>query len=291
MIRIGFRFDDPARSSDHQLETAVLDTFAANDAPITLAVVPFESVGDAVHPLTTEHTEHLRRAAEQSQVEFALHGYSHISRSNEELDSEFSGVQREHQEQLLRAGRAQLALALNVPDTQISGLVPPWNTFDGTTMKVAAALGFRYLSAGWTAPRGTTPTLLPRTCHLSTARQAMTEAATWAHTKPMVIVVLHHYDFEEFGGDEATFNLATLDELLKFINQSGYPISTIRDLAATVRPGQLDYWVRLQRWRERQHWRIATRIPGRILPSVSAGGAALPALRFAASGYKKTLGA
>lgn len=222
-IDVAFRFDGPAVGSDHTLEIAILGSFARHHLPLTVSVAPFNRVQNALVPVTADNVPHLLQAHRSGDA--AQHGYTHEHQPIAEngVLSEFGGVEAAQQLVQMRAGLNQLR---NVFGNTISGFVPPFNAMDATTMAVAHTPGFAYISADQKLPAGhcDLPLLLPRTCTLRWLQQAVEEARLYLAMSPTVIMVIHHYDFLEFGLDRAVTGMAAFDLSPPDVNSYRAPI-------------------------------------------------------------------
>ena len=261
-INISFRFDDPAADSDHTLEMAILDSFARHCLPLTVAVVPFSRVQNALVPVTADNVPHLLQAHRSGDVEIAQHGYTHEPQpmSNGVL-SEFGGAEAEQQLAQMHAGLNQLR---SVFGNTISGFVPPFNAMDATTMAVAHTLGFSYISARRKLPPGycELPLLLPRTCFISRLKDAVEEARMRLAMSPTIIVVLHHYNFREFGQDRTVTDMVAFDQLLAWLAaQPDVAVRPLCDIAAGFSPDVLIRSSHRNRTLLHLHWRLQRMLP------------------------------
>lgn len=275
MIPIAFRFDDPSPVSDRVLETEILRCFERHRAPLTVAVIPFQRVSGELVALGSEQVSHIARLLRTGLVEVALHGYVHdeCSRTPHGDPSEFWGVPLPQQLHLLGVGRDRLAAVF---DSSPKGFVPPWNTFDENTIRAARAVGFDYISAARHLPRvaDADAVLVPISCNVSHVKRAVAEAERFAPLRPVIVAVLHHYDFKESGSQNFRMDLHLLDRMLEWLTtHPGLSVSTVSHLAGQIPPAG---WRRgATRWRIRNmmHWRIQQRIPGNCLLTGRIAGA------------------
>jgi peptidoglycan/xylan/chitin deacetylase (PgdA/CDA1 family) len=293
MIRLAFRFDDPSRSSDHALERAILACFRAASVPLTAAVIPFECGGDTPRELTAEAVPHLVEAQREGVLEIALHGYCHrcLARLPDGNSTEFAGIGAERQRAFLTEGKACLE---GVFGTRVNGFVPPWNSYDATTLDLLAELGFAYLSADWALVREDDLPLpvLPHTCNLAHLRGAVSEARQFASLDPVIVVILHHFDFAESGSSEASTDIQRTAELLSWVRGAPDLACTgLEALAARLQPAQCRRNLRLARWRKGLHWRLQRRIPHYSLLGGEAPGFTYGIARRAVLGLPPGAGA
>jgi len=211
MIRVCIRFDDPSLTSNHAIERQLIAELEQRGLSATFAVVPFHEGPQGRRALDRTTAAHLLEAQRKGVIEVAQHGYSHTL-SPYHLPgkpSEFVGRSLSVQEAMIRDGRQHLS---ELFETGIDGFVPPWNSGDEATMASLKTLGFRYSSSATPSFSGYHGPIcrLPRTCHLDTANRALEEARLFKYLAPIVVIVLHHYDFT----DEAGQGFASLRTLL-----------------------------------------------------------------------------
>jgi peptidoglycan/xylan/chitin deacetylase (PgdA/CDA1 family) len=224
MISICFRLDDASSRSDHKLEQKIFDVFARLNVPLCVAVIPF-AAGTAV---SRQNSPHLFEAASAGTIEIALHGNSHRQRGTDVRGrrTEFSGLPLAEQTRLIREGLQHLTSASGC---QIAGFVPPWNTYDASTMQSLAASGFEFLSVGFEAFRYLPlPIVIPLTCRLSATRAVVQKARRFEWLAPIIVVMFHSDDFMEYrhpprhGEESPTMNLKELEALLAWIKRNPY---------------------------------------------------------------------
>jgi predicted deacetylase len=263
MIRVALRFDDPSATSDHALEAAIFEKLECHGVPITVAAIPYRQRNGDYVALSADHAGHLRQAQRAGLVEIALHGYSHEERGGgaHTAPSEFSGVPALEQRRLIEAGRAVLQGAFGC---DITGFVPPFNTCDAMTVGALRDLGFAYLSASFDAPRDSKLAWLPRSCQMVDIQAAVVAARRDAWLGPVVIGVMHHYDFHESGSPEARIDLEGFAERLAWIvAQPDIAVLTLDGLArASGRRTHLSQLSGLQRVLP---WRLRQRLPAQHL--------------------------
>lgn len=261
-IRVAFRLDDPSSHSNHELERAIIARLREYRVPATFAVIPFSDQDGNIEKLTADQVPHLVEAHREGLLEIALHGYSHepIQRLPDNNHTEFVGRSLEKQTELLSEGRTCLEGIFS----RVSGFVPPWNSFDGETLTALSRLNFAYLSGGWDyRPTQIDDFLtLPHTCNLSHLREAIAEARELRQLSPTLIVIMHHYDFQESGSEEAQLDIAQLGELLAWISsQEDIELTTLDGLAGTSNAPSQARGVRYHWWREHRHWRLNRLLP------------------------------
>lgn len=262
MIRVALRFDDPSVATDHGSEVAIFDLLERYGIHATVAATPFHRQGEDYQALSADNAPHLVTAHRKGLIEIAQHGYSHEQRSSTKggEKSEFVGLAANEQARLIGEGRDLLTQMFGC---DITGFVPPWNTCDINTLKTARDLGFQYFSAGFDAPTVKKLTWLPRTCQIKHIVDAVEEARRYAWSRPLVIAIMHSYDFLGLGSSQANIDLTGLQERLAWlVAQQDLRIITLDTMARECRgcigPGRLDSlkgilpW-RLRRWLPEHH--------------------------------------
>lgn len=260
MIRLAFRLDDPSATSNQEIEARILESLARHGLCATFAAIPFRGTREAPLPMTRERARAMREAVAHGVLDVALHGYSHRDRNSGGHPSEFAGVPVARQLELIAAGKALLESVFEQP---IRGFVPPWNSFDGATLAVLEEMGFSYLSSnmGHAPMRPTRLRMLPLTCHLPEIKDAIAEARRFARLQPVIVVVMHHYDFP--GGDNPVFHRHDeFDSLLALVAAQGdVCVKTLSELAVELTPAASQCGFRHNRLRDRLPWRFRGWLP------------------------------
>ena len=267
MVRVAFRFDDPSPSSNHALERAVIEALGSWNCSATFAVIPFKRVNGELAGLTKEKVAHLVDAVDRGTAEVALHGFSHERRGSalHGKPSEFVGLTLTDQLDLIARGALRLK---EVFGDRISGFVPPWNSFDRATLDALEQLGFRYLSGGWEAPltyRGEVA-ILPRTCTLANLEAAVKEARSVSFLSPLIIAVMHHYDFSESGAEKAEIDVPRFDKLLRWLRQEpDLEMLPLGKMAAGLTARECRRALKRHRLGQALHWRLRACVPQQTL--------------------------
>lgn len=266
MIRVALRLDDPSQTSHHGVERGILAALEKAGLRATFAVIPFRESGGRVAPFDPAAAAHLIEARAAGVLEVALHGYTHTEHRSAGAGgpSEFLGVPGARQNDWIRRGRDALEALFEVG---IDGFVPPWNRLDATTVGILEGAGFGYLSGDWRTPMSAGDLrVLPRTCQLKQVREAVREARRFAAWSPVVVALMHHYDFIEAGQAGAPLDMARLAELLGWLSaQPDVEVLPLRELAGRVPVARCNRALRCRAWQERRHWRIAARMPRHAL--------------------------
>lgn len=264
MIRLALRFDDPSATSDCGLEEGIFTAARAAGISLTVAVIPVKSqAGEWLH-LSKARADHLIRACHDGVIEVAQHGYSHEpAQVGEKPPSEFRNVDFKRQLEKIRTGRSILEALFG---KTITGFVPPWNTYDARTTNALVQSGFRYLSASGEMDADCASGLayLPRTCQMTTLQSTLDALGGFVSFDPVVIAVMHHYDFVESGNPQATTDLKRFGALLNNLTQNAQlEVSTLSKLtnaacASISSRHQQNAWDKLP-------WRIRHSLPGQAL--------------------------
>lgn len=264
MIHLALRFDDPSATSDHVLEEGIFAAAETAGIPLTVAVIPFRRQEGDLISLSRERTAHLIDAQRAGVIEVAQHGYCHESaRGEKQPPSEFMGEDAARQAGWIGEGRALLEALFDKP---VIGFVPPWNTFDTATTHALEKLKFRYLSAGWELGTGCSPGLsyLPRTCQMMALPETLNALEAFASLDPVVVAVMHHYDFSESGNPQAPTDLNRFSVLLRTLAQDERVlVNTLSELAEEplAHPAsrqRQNTWAKLP-------WKIRSRLPKNAL--------------------------
>lgn len=263
MTRIAFRFDDPSETSDHALEREIIARFRETETPLTAAIVPFSCGTGEPRALTAAAVPHLVAAQAEGVLEIALHGFCHrcLARMSDGNSTEFAGIDGQRQREALVRGKSTLEGVFAI---RVTGFVPPWNSYDRTTLTLLDELGFSHLSADWGLVTDTPLPfpVIPHTCALTQVREAIDEARQYTGTDPMILAILHHFDFIESGNKEAAMDLAALRELLAWTaRQTDVQRTWLGGLAAEIDPENCARNLRLARGRRTLHWRLQSLFP------------------------------
>jgi len=150
--RFIFRWDDISPFHDRKKFRTLVDLFFKYDVPALLGVIPDnrdEEIRFAAQP-ETEFVEELRDL-DKAGWEIAQHGYRHIKHTQSggiwDINKASEFAERDYDDQItdLRGGRDILRSYGLDPVT----FIPPWHSFDESTVKALVAVGFRSLSDGW----------------------------------------------------------------------------------------------------------------------------------------------
>lgn|SRR5574337_476279 len=234
MIRLAFRLDDPSETSHQGVEAGFIEVLRRRHVRATFATIPFRNVNGDLRPLSPKRALPLKEAQRDGLIEIAQHGYLHRRHESEPArPSEFRGRPRAEQRALIDEGRRHLETIFSV---RITGFVPPWNSYDTATADCLTELGFEYLSAAREMPTTRAhPLLLPKTAQLKNFEAALSEAARFEAARPIVIFVIHHYDFVESGVASAPLDLGRFDDMLgQALSRPGTRVATLAEIARDI---------------------------------------------------------
>lgn len=235
MIHLAFRLDDPSETSHQGVEAGILETLQRHGVPATFAVIPFRIVDGTRRSLSAVRAQPLVEAHRAGLVEVAQHGHVHLRRHPEPAaPTEFCGRTCAEQLALIGEGKQHLE---SIFGGRVCGFVPPWNSYDAATASSLVELGFTYLSAGWQIPAADHGALrlLPRTAQLKDFDTAFSEALRFEAARPIVVFVLHHYDFAESGNASAPLDLPRFGQMLARARaHPGTRVSTLSQLSQAL---------------------------------------------------------
>lgn len=250
-ITVVFRYDDYSAVSQREVDEQVIALFRKHGCTFTVGVIPFilsnlhpaeggeQAPGRSGElPLTAEKAEPLLAAAREGGLEVALHGCTHRDRLAEEgdIDSEFAGLSPQAQFAEIKRGKQHLDKLLGKP---VRTFIPPFNSYDQSTIAALDQLGFTVLSADMSGPVAPTRDLCfaPQSCPLPELKTAVSELQVRAEDA-LVITIFHPQDLREadkmpnpYGLGKFT-SLPELDALLRWLKQQ--PDVVITTLAGAV---------------------------------------------------------
>lgn len=210
-LDVVFRFDDYRLVKD-SLQNELVETFARNCVPITLAVVPYDYNGNVVCS-DTVGISRLNVLASEGLVEIAMHGNSHAKRT---ANGEFEGLAADVQRQLLTSSYQVLDSLFDISPISF---IPPWNNYDSTTLDILEALGVKTISSCMTIGQSLdnkNVAYYPCTVGTDDAFPSFRSALEVNHhRKGLLVFMFHSYDFNE------RFSMEDLDELLKEVKTMG----------------------------------------------------------------------
>jgi peptidoglycan/xylan/chitin deacetylase (PgdA/CDA1 family) len=259
-VTVVLRFDDYAGSLPSPFERRLVELCEKYGLALTVGVIPFVGLGAAENPegngefpLGPAKVEFLADLVLKRKVEIALHGYSHRTRSAQDL-SEFEGMPFAEQLEKIGKGKRYLEDAFHLP---VTTFIPPWNQYDEVNVAVLEKLGFQTLSAG-TRSRVTTECalrVLPATCDLSKVKEAITWARRQGHGAGLVVAGFHAYDFVEVDSNRGKLTVQLLEELLAWL--AAQPDVKTQTLSQILQP----YLTMANFQKHKWNWFVCRRMP------------------------------
>jgi len=246
-ITVIFRFDDYARSCSN-IGTELLAVFQEHNIPCTYGVIPYASDTFTDDPancvaIDPETAGRLTGAVRSGLVEVALHGFAHrdnaIAPRSPGSESEFRGLGYSSQLRMLSVGKATLESLYHVG---VTTFIPPWNSYDENTLRALEDLGFDMVSSS-SATYGIADSggfqrlrFLPYTCMIGRLREAVEFARIASDPDPIIIVLVHPFNFVEYDRDRGRFSRQSFDDLLSWLAaQPDVATQTLGGAAKTAR--------------------------------------------------------
>jgi peptidoglycan/xylan/chitin deacetylase (PgdA/CDA1 family) len=259
-IEVVFRLDDYSARSSLEAELRIIDLFRRNRASITFGVIPCLCARNVYDPAPQEGLclddrkgEVLRNAAAEGVVEVALHGYAHQTHSAGRR-AEFAGLDYGRQVEKLAAGRALLEKRTGA---RITTFIPPWNQYDGDTVRALEELGFSTLSASLSlgAAAGDRLGFLPETCGLPRLRRALAAARKSPLPQPVIVAAFHLFEILEVDRERGRIRFGEFAELVDWLGQlADVRLASVGQAAAAV--GEFGAERLLRNRRLRSRWRM-----------------------------------
>jgi len=226
LVNVIFRYDDYSANSVTEAEINIIETFRKHGIPISFGVIPFKVAGDPENPspqdllpLDSVKGEILKTGYEEGILDITMHGYSHQTNSPEYL-SEFANLDYQEQVKRLSAGKEYLQ---NITGASVTTFLPPWNTYDLTTLTALEESGFSILSANkkGLVSKGSNLHYLPISCDLIELKDAVKAARKSSDNQPLVVALLHDYDFLEFNDVLGVISFQEFYELVDWVSAQG----------------------------------------------------------------------
>ena len=218
-IIVVFRNDDCSSVSSTDWEAKLINAFQKRNLSCIFGIIPYISKRDAhdVFPLSSAKAKILKDGIKAGILEVALHGYSHqVGYKSLKGYSEFLNLDYETQLKKIKEGKTFLEEIL---DIQVATFIPPWNSYDLTTIQVLENSGFKCISAdryGY-IKKSSSLKFLPGTCGFSELREVVKTARKVINFEPIVIVaVIHDYSFLEYSR-RGRFKFQDLVEILDWV--------------------------------------------------------------------------
>ena len=121
------------------LQIELIEEFMLRNIPITIAVIPFWQEKEI--PVNNKIVQRFGGKIESGMIEVAQHGFSHRQSNKEQ--TEFLSVTYQSQVKWIQRGKEILERAFS---SNVTTFVPPWNNYDGNTIRTVVELKFNCLS-------------------------------------------------------------------------------------------------------------------------------------------------
>jgi len=226
LLLVCFRYDDPSAITPTELERQIIDIFRKFGAGHTFGVVPEKCGGDERSPngkepdlpLPDSKAAMFRDAVREANLEVALHGFHHRTvRVPLWPPTEFEGVP--YQEQLARIRKGKTFLEERIGAT-VTTFIPPWNTYDGNTVRALEELGFSVLSASVEGTIANSKVrFLPSNCALGDLRSAVASFRRSSARRGVLVVIYHPYNFVESGEPRGWCRIKDLATLVAWCSE------------------------------------------------------------------------
>ncbi len=198
-LKILVRYDDYTSKSATHIEKQLFEAVHRAGSRTLVGVIPFESApypqGQAVEMelerwLGPAKSELLRTYLDAGVLTLGLHGFAH----HENAITEFRGMPDDRQRQLMAIGQRAFEKRLG---TRANVFIPPYNTYDESTLAAATANGIGVLAAGGYVPLSDEPSvqILPGGVYPSRLAQTVAAALKRNDMDGIVFVLAHDYDF------------------------------------------------------------------------------------------------
>ena len=235
-IIVIFRYDDFSSNSPDVVDNALIHAFAQQGVSCTFGVVPFVTAGDYrdSNPceeiaLTEAKVQILKKAMANSAVDIALHGCNHRTNYKQPPHSEFYGLDYEVQLVKIRRGKEFMEGKFGAP---VTTFIPPWNSYDRNTLKALDKAGIDCISANryGLAEKPLQLKYAPIVAETSDLKRAINSARKM-NEAPLIVVLIHPYDFTESGDSRAKISCIEFGNLLLWLSsQQDIKICSISQL-------------------------------------------------------------
>jgi peptidoglycan/xylan/chitin deacetylase (PgdA/CDA1 family) len=235
-IKMVFRYDDfllmPSKLND-----SILYIFQKNNIPLCIGIIPFDNANSVINSFNQDQINDLISRIQRKEIEVALHGYNHNNNANVSFftkyaSSEFATLRYDDQIEKLEKGKRYLDSLLQI---DLKVFIPPFNTYDKTTLKALENLHFDIISANTKGPDGSCKIqYIPGTFVDFVNLPKIIEANK--NSEVAIIVYFHPFSFP--GGSANYPNDFTkqitmnqLNNLLHWLRQDGISFYTFSDIA------------------------------------------------------------
>jgi peptidoglycan/xylan/chitin deacetylase (PgdA/CDA1 family) len=219
-INIVFRFDDYKLCSTNFYDS-LFYTFKKNNIPLCLGIIPFDKKGLFYNELNQEQIKDLKSRINNNEIEIALHGFNHgVNKINIlpykkfSNESEFVGLDFKDQIKKIKKGKISIDSLLNI---KINIFIPPYNSYDETTLEVLDSLKFQIISAIKDGPHSSTRIkYIPYT--INDLNELPKVVKAFHYDNGVIVVLFHSYSIKGGGnnpeGPRKVIDFKDLDLLL-----------------------------------------------------------------------------
>lgn len=213
-IQIIFRYDDYGITND-KVSSKLFNYFSRQNIPLLVSIIPFKLGQDnSLMPLSINSED--KSYLIGTHFTMALHGYLHKNNVQQNTNfkgkAEFYGQSFDKQFEWIKLGKKHIESELG---KQIDVFVPPWNVYDENTLRAIAENKLTYLSAKrnnivQASMDDDIISYLPFTVTLKQFLEIVmkkTSLLNFNKTNNLMVVMLHHYDFEESRSKKAIIGI------------------------------------------------------------------------------------
>jgi hypothetical protein len=226
-VPVVFRYDDYCASDDDRrmfVDRKVIDIHERYGTALVIGVVPAENP-DGEWPTALLAEDHdrmmlLLEAIEKGFVEVGLHGYNHANLAEEGPPSEFRGISRHEQSRRIDAGKKYLEEWLEI---EVDAFIPPFNTYDETTVELLQEKGFRVVSAAFGSGPDILEPMVSVPCWIEFSTIDIFLVFRTAEKRSAftpIVLLFHSYDFVESGDERAVLSLDEYEKIVAYVASS-----------------------------------------------------------------------
>ena len=236
-MQLVFRYDDFSAGEiiPYAVDDAVLSLFSQKRMPLVIGVTPFmvknqHSLSSQIGFSIAEDSQRrcLLGKAIQDGCQIALHGCTHARTAMRDY-TEFAGEPALIQQQKLAEGLRCLERIL--PGVPLDVFIPPWNTYDQTTIECLNSHKFKAVTGRepWCKDHGElkfVPSPIETHDFVDYIKHYSLADLDWALGSALLVVTMHGYDFSDRSRPGFT-ELCELATILDEVKQSGLIVSIL----------------------------------------------------------------
>lgn len=224
-VRILFRYDDYGIEND-KVSLGVFRLFREYEMPLLVGVIPaIKGVNNfrLNNSVTNDKSKKsiLNEMLQDSNFVIGMHGYDHRNNSKSALSSEFTGLSYNEQKEKIERSQKMIMQKFG-KKSEI--FIPPWNTYDAITVKALIESGFKLISAArYNFPElasDNSMLFLPYTITFNDFIKKYTRIVDNSVTDPLLVVMMHQYDFIEQNPERGTISVDSLEGILYKLAQN-----------------------------------------------------------------------